>query len=802
MPKSEKAAPTIKVSRDFKVGKVAGQVAIGSGNIQFSNCTFVLPDGSALPGKSWFFTQGVRPSTDPKAVFGRQDDLRKIEELFRDNHAVALIGLEGIGKSTLASKYFERLETEETTRYAGIYWRRMDDTVKISDLIGSFFAVIGKPIDKLDSYQLEDQLSLFFKELNAAPYFLVLDNFEALVDSATNKPVKTGFSDLIETASLPTGLSHFLLTCGECPSCERGIKPAWHRVDGLDSEAALRLLKSRGLDGTASELEKAVEQSGGHPLALILLVQLVNQEEETLTEALADDSMWEDDVARNILDKVYCQLSEKEQKLLQYVSLFREPVPAKAIVAVANDPTWTEAMCRKDCLNLSRKSPLNKSGDYFWEDSLTRNYAFDKMPYRESRHMLACRYYVSIPVPAEPTKKEDIQPLIEAHYHACRAKEYDKAAEILLKNNMFDKLEKWGNYNTLVELFAPLLPSDPFNGKPLLTNVTTHGAALGYLGAAYRDLGEAKKAIEYYKKALEIAQQTSDKERENLWLGYLGIAHDDLCEYDTAIQWYEKALNTARQNGYKEHECRWRGDLGVSYYNQGKYRESIGIYEQALALAQQNSYERLEGRWLGDIGCAYDDLDKHDIALEYYEKALKIAREIGDRRDEGTWLGFIGHAQMDLGKPNEALDFLRKSLDVAREIGDKLHEGNWLGYLGYVYQSMKNYDTALDNYKQALEIAKLTGDKRNEGIWLTKIGELFKETGRKNQETLACFLLAKQIRAKLGNAKDSEETEKNLADLKRKMGEGDFNRLLESVGPNSLEILTNALSEPPDKNAN
>lgn len=115
---------------------------------------------------------------------------------------------------------------------------------------------------------------------------------------------------------------------------------------------------------------------------------------------------------------------------------------------------------------------------------------------------------------------------------------------------------------------------------------------------------------------------------------------------------------------------------------------------------------------------------------------------------------------------------------------------------------MKNYGKALDYYKQALEIAKLAGDKRNEGIWLTKMGELFRETGRKNQETLACFLLAKQIRAKLGNVKDFEETEKNLADLKKKMGEGDFNQLLEAVGPNALEILTNALSELLNKNAN
>jgi hypothetical protein len=95
--------------------------------------------------------------------------------------------------------YLDRLE--KRGEFAGIYWHKADETTDISDIVGSFFTVIGKPIKELGGYKVEDQLNLLFRELNAAPYFLVIDNFEILLDPQTNVPIKPGFSDLIEKAN-------------------------------------------------------------------------------------------------------------------------------------------------------------------------------------------------------------------------------------------------------------------------------------------------------------------------------------------------------------------------------------------------------------------------------------------------------------------------------------------------------------------------------------------------------------------------------------------------------------------------
>ena len=132
-------------------------------------------------------------------------------------------------------------------------------------------------------------------------------------------------------------------------------------------------------------------------------MQLVEGEEETLQNILSDTTLWigeKGEVAINILDKVYEErLSEKERKLLQYVSLYRLPVPLPAIVFTANDFEWTEATVKKYALNLKRKSLLRKTGEYYWGESLINFYAYNKLNNKLECHKLAYHYYLSLPLP-------------------------------------------------------------------------------------------------------------------------------------------------------------------------------------------------------------------------------------------------------------------------------------------------------------------------------------------------------------------------------------------------------------------
>jgi tetratricopeptide (TPR) repeat protein len=105
------------------------------------------------------------------------------------------------------------------------------------------------------------------------------------------------------------------------------------------------------------------------------------------------------------------------------------------------------------------------------------------------------------------------------------------------------------------------------------------GVALGNLGLAYADLGETRRAIEYYEKRLVIAGEIGDRRGEGVALGSLGLAYADLGETRRAIEYHEKYLAIAREIGDR------RGE-GAASFNMALALESLGETEQAIELAQ------------------------------------------------------------------------------------------------------------------------------------------------------------------------------------------------------------------------
>jgi tetratricopeptide (TPR) repeat protein len=589
----------------------------------------------------------------------------------------------------------------------------------------------------LEHYRIPDQLNLLFKELNEASYLLVLDNFEVLLNPQTDKPLesKIGFSDLIEKANENCIRSKILFTSWDSIFSERGLRLSSISIGGLDTSAGILLLKREGVTESDSELKKAIELSGGHPLALVLLAQLINEGADTLSALLNDDSLWigkDGEVAENILNKVYIErLSEDERELLQYISIFRQPVPAKAIVAIANDSKWSEPKVKRVAVNLTRKSLLQKqlNRENYWEESLVSKYAATRLAKKSECHKLACNYFFSIPVPAKTAKKEDVQSLIEAHYHACMAEEYDKAFNIVLDYDLHEKLFLWGNYIVLVELYLKMLPEDHFGNVTLLEDKKDHGAVLGSLGIAYYQMGDAKKAIDYYEQALKIDREIGDTRGEGADLGNLGNAYRALGDAKKAIDYYEQALKISREIGDIQGEGAGFGNLGTAYFQLGDAKKAINYYEQALKIDRKIGDIQGKGTDLCNLGIAYFQLGDARKAINYYEQALKISREIGDIQREGVSLGNLGNAYRTLGDARKAINCYEQALKISREIGDIRGEGADLGNLGTAYCILGDVKKAIDYYEQALKISREIGDRWGEGNHLGNLGIAYHALG-------------------------------------------------------------------------
>ena len=765
MKQGKKTVQTVGISGKVTLGEISGQSILGNNNKQFQGCVFYY-NGSTVHERSWIYTQGFRPEIKPDQIFGREGDIEKIDNIFKEKSVLAITGFCGTGKSTIASMYVKRIQ--ERGEFAGIYWRKVNETTDISEIIGSFFKEIGKYIEGFDEhYKIADKLNIFFRELNEAPYFLVFDNFEVLLNPENNKPLEAGFSDLIEIANENSIRSKILFTSWESISSDRGIRPYYYPIKGLDKSAGVLLLRREGLSDSEECLVKAVDKSGGHPLALLLLAQLVRSGEDTLSTLLNDDSIWigeEGEVAEHILNKVYNErLSEEECKLLQYVSLFRQPVPAKAILEIANDPKWTESRVNKTALNLIRKSLLQKTESNYWEESLISKYAEYRLSDRVEHNKTAYEYYASVPLPSNITRKEDVQTLIEAHYHACMAKEYDLAAYVIYDLKLHNYLEDLRSYRTLIEIYEKILPNNHFGTETLLTDKALHGWVIGNLGLAYKELGEIEKAIKYLEESLSIARKYGHIDGIGKRLNQLGLAYCNIGNAKKALEYHENALVVSKVTRDRKSEGRSLGNIGMAYLQLGDALKALEYLEQALNIAKELVYKKGEETYLGDLGSVHLRLGNCDKAIEFHKKALTVSREIEDKKGEAADLGNIGAAYLQRGDAVNALEYLEQALDIAKEIEDVYSERYYLGNIGTAYHHLGYTEKAIEYNEQALVITKKIGDKQGEGHNLINIGNLCLDLGNA-KKAIECFEQVLVIAKKTG---DVLMEQKNLCNIAR-----------------------------------
>jgi len=213
-----------------------------------------------------------------------------------------------------------------------------------------------------------------------------------------------------------------------------------------------------------------------------------------------------------------------------------------------------------------------------------------------------------------------------------------------------------------------------------------------------------REFISWSETALMTARQLRDRIAEGRHSGNLGYAYDDLGDYRRAIEFYEQAVTIAREIGDRSSEGLALNNMGLAYRNMGETRRAIELYPQALVIAHELNDRREEGNALGNLGLAYADLGETRRAVEFYEQQLTIVREIGDRRGEGIALINLGVAHTSLGEPQRAIEFFEQALVIVHQIGHRLAEGIALFNIGSAFDKLSDRAKAIAHFEAALEI--------------------------------------------------------------------------------------------------
>ncbi len=695
----------------------------------------------------------------------RADELKKALT-YLENHRILLIsGVGGVGKTVFARALVNLRPINVPEPFWFSFYKNQD--AKLGDILEKLASYLNAP--EIASFRVEKRepgktdVDKLTGELNRiSEVWLVFDDLSMVLEDQhfADKGIEFLFSSL----RYNTHNAKVIVTSRILPIFENGDslvdvhEDEKQHLSGLRTNYAVDYLASNGLDRIGyRNLEKLASGVGGHPLALKLLVKLVK--EYGVADILDDLSIYQtekEDIikkARNLFNK----LAGDEKELLERVSVYREPVKWKGLKEMFSEYTPKNAVNK-----LIDKSLIetDHNGNY-WLHPLVQEFSYTDLKNKKEAHLIAFNYYKSFSPNKNPIRKEDLQPAIEAHYHASEAEEYDLAADVIWAWDLPNFLDLWGYPTTLIEIYEKLLPKDRFRDEPILKDKWTHEVVLGNLGIAYGDLGNAKKSIDYNEQALKIAREIGDRRGEGNQLGNLGNAYNALGDAKKSIDYYEQALKIAREIGDRQREGNHLGNLGNVYYRLGDVKKSIDYYEQALKIAKEIGDRRGEGVDLGNLGNAYNALGDVKKAIDYYEQGLKIAKEIGDRWVKGADLGNLGNVYYQLGDVKKSIDYYEQALKIAQEIGDRRREGNQLGSLGLAYSALGDAKKSIDHYEQALRITKEIGDRQGEGNQLGNLGLAYSDLGEP-KKAIEYYEQALKIAQEIGDKRREGQWYENL----------------------------------------
>jgi len=136
--------------------------------------------------------------------------------------------------------------------------------------------------------------------------------------------------------------------------------------------------------------------------------------------------------------------------------------------------------------------------------------------------------------------------------------------------------------------------------------------AMGYLalGGDYFSLSEEGRASEYYAKAFQLRERTSEREKLAITAEYYSSVTGEL---DKAAQTYQEEIKTYPRD-YRAHL-----DLGNVYGMQGQYEKAKEAHKESLRLAP-------------DIVVPYGNLANDMLALQAFDEARQLVQEAQTRK--------------------------------------------------------------------------------------------------------------------------------------------------------------------------
>ncbi|WP_346294132.1 NB-ARC domain-containing protein [Sphaerothrix gracilis] len=350
------------------------------------------PVQTVLPQVEW------GEAMDVTQFCGRTGELQTLEQWIVTERCrvVTLLGIGGIGKSTLAAKLVQQIQT----KFEVVVWRSLQNAPPFAEWLETVLPMLlrAQGEDIAVSSSLDRKLLKLRSGLRQKRCLLILDNVETILSAGQSAQYRTGYEGygqlFKELGEIPHQ-SCLLLTSREKP---REIVPLEGEqqavrtflLKGLNPEAGRELFRSKGnFAGSNSEWERLVTHYSGNPLALKILAattqDLFSGNIAEILDYVQQGLAVFDDI-RDLLQHQFDRLSDVEQEILFWLAVNREPVSLfelnEDLTTKASKRRLTDTMqslLRRCLIETAPRTLIEKEGRRFFLQPVVLEYATDQL---------------------------------------------------------------------------------------------------------------------------------------------------------------------------------------------------------------------------------------------------------------------------------------------------------------------------------------------------------------------------------------------------------------------------------------
>ena len=416
---------------------------------------------SPQPQQDW----GEAP--DVSEFYGRTEELATLQQWITEDKCrlIALLGMGGIGKTALSVKLAKTITTQHLFQF--VIWRSLRESPPVEKIVTDLIKILScqQETDLPDS--LGEKITKLISYLNSCRCLVVLDNAESILQDGTQagcyRQGYEGYGTLLRRLGNSSHQSCVLITSREKPTEIAASEGETRLVRTLPvlglTKSVQKILKAKGISGSAAEMARLTEVYSGNPLAInIVATSIQDLFGGNLAAFLAQETTIFSDIER-LLDSQFNRLGDLEEGIMYWLAINREPVSWEGLQDDIFSHRPTISQLTESLQGLRRRSLIERVEDGFTLQNVVMEYMTQKLitgvreeifsPARLTASSLCHRYALMKATAKDYVRKTQIRLIVQPVVEGIRNIEARLQSLLEVLRSQFGRETSYGAGNVL-----------------------------------------------------------------------------------------------------------------------------------------------------------------------------------------------------------------------------------------------------------------------------------------------------------------------------------------------------------------